>query len=75
MLQYGCGEKWSARACQLKHAEMCPEEVDEAPVAREGRTPTTDEEVEEDEEMEKRRRAAKREFEQNWERKMGWRYM
>jgi hypothetical protein len=34
MLQFGCQEKWSARACQLKHAELHPEDLDEAPEAR-----------------------------------------
>lgn len=34
MLQHGCSEKWTARACQLKHAELNPEELDEAPEER-----------------------------------------
>ena len=32
MLQYGCAERWSARACQQKSAELNPDELDEAPV-------------------------------------------
>jgi hypothetical protein len=31
MLQFGCSEKWSARACQQKSAELNPDELDEAP--------------------------------------------
>lgn len=31
MMKYGCEEKWSPKACQLKYAELMPLERDEAP--------------------------------------------
>ncbi|KFX86070.1 hypothetical protein V490_09244 [Pseudogymnoascus sp. VKM F-3557] len=31
MLQFGCEQKWSARACQQKYAELNPDELDDAP--------------------------------------------
>lgn len=33
MLQFGCEQKWSARACQQKYAELNPDELDDAPFA------------------------------------------